>query len=62
MSYSLPKDRESVFYLNIFDIPTKLENKQDKNVLQLAIKSRIKLFYRPKELTTSPEEIYKNKL
>ena len=61
MSHSLPKDRESVFYLNVLDIPPKPENTQGKNVLQLAIKSRIKLFYRLKELTTSQEEIYKNK-
>ncbi|MGL4602842.1 MAG: fimbrial biogenesis chaperone, partial [Iodobacter sp.] len=44
----LPKDRESVFWLNILDIPSqpKASNKTD-NFLQMAFRSRIKLFYRP---------------
>jgi len=47
---ALPTDRESVFYLNVLDIPPTPENLSGKNVLQLAIKSRIKLFYRPANL------------
>ncbi|PRP69294.1 hypothetical protein BUE93_16000 [Chromobacterium amazonense] len=42
---TLPLDRESLFYLNIQEIPPKSEQ---ENVLQLAIKSRLKVFYRPK--------------
>ncbi len=41
---SLPKDRESLFYLNVREIPPKPDK---PNVLQLAMQSRIKLFYRP---------------
>lgn len=48
---NLPQDRESVFYLNILDIPPKPEHLQNVNTVQLAIKSRIKLFYRPDSLT-----------
>lgn len=59
ISHKLPKNRESVFYLNILDIPPYPENTQGKSVLQLAIKSRVKLFYRPKELTTPPADVYK---
>ncbi|MCP6536332.1 fimbria/pilus periplasmic chaperone, partial [Klebsiella pneumoniae] len=40
---ALPKDRESVFYFNLREIPPK-SNK--KNVLTLAMQSRLKVFYR----------------
>ncbi|EDW1731968.1 fimbria/pilus periplasmic chaperone [Salmonella enterica subsp. enterica] len=43
----LPQDRESVFYFNLREIPPK-SNKA--NVLQLALQTRVKLFYRPKAL------------
>jgi chaperone protein EcpD len=45
----LPTDRESVFWLNVLEIPPKPSGKQfvGKNYLQLAIRSRLKLFYRP---------------
>lgn len=43
----LPQDRESVFYLNIREIPPKLDK---PNQVQLAVQSRIKLFYRPEKL------------
>ncbi|MBV4414029.1 molecular chaperone [Enterobacteriaceae bacterium YMB-R22] len=41
---SLPTDRESIFYLNVREIPPKADK---PNVLQLAMQTRIKLFYRP---------------
>ncbi|WP_161805157.1 fimbrial biogenesis chaperone [Amantichitinum ursilacus] len=44
---ALPQDRESVFYLNVKEIPPKAET---ENVLQLAIRTRIKFFYRPAQL------------
>lgn len=40
----LPTDKETLFYLNIREIPPKSDQ---PNVLQLAMQSRIKLFYRP---------------
>lgn len=40
----LPADRESVFYLNIREIPPK---SQAVNSMQIALQSKIKLFYRP---------------
>ncbi|EKZ6372265.1 molecular chaperone [Klebsiella aerogenes] len=46
----LPGDEESVFYLNVLDIPPKPENMLNENTIQLAIKSRIKLFYRPESM------------
>ena len=44
---SLPKDRESVFYYNIREIPPKAE---EKNVMQFALQSRLKVFWRPKAI------------
>ncbi|MDC9616161.1 fimbria/pilus periplasmic chaperone [Xenorhabdus khoisanae] len=40
----LPQDRESLFYFNVREIPPRSEK---PNVLQLAVQTRIKLFYRP---------------
>lgn len=40
----LPKDRESVFYFNLREIPPKSTT---PNVLMLAMQSKLKLFYRP---------------
>lgn len=51
---SLNKTQESVFWLNVLDIPPKPDEKTGTNLpenfLQLAIRSRIKLFYRPASL------------
>ncbi|WP_225924151.1 fimbrial biogenesis chaperone [Pseudomonas khavaziana] len=43
----LPSDRESLFWLNIMEIPLK---SQDSNSVQFAIRQRLKLFYRPPAL------------
>lgn len=53
------KDRESVFYLNVLDIPPEPENMRGRSVMQLAIKSRIKFFFRPANLKISPAEMIK---
>ncbi|EFU0743480.1 fimbrial chaperone [Escherichia coli] len=45
---ALPSDRESLFWLNIQEIPPK--PKTDGNVLSVAINTQVKLFYRPKAL------------
>ena len=45
---TLPSDRESLFWLNIQEIPPK--PKDGENVLSVAINTRVKLFYRPKAL------------
>ncbi|MCU6669239.1 type 1 fimbria chaperone FimC [Enterobacteriaceae bacterium H4N4] len=53
----LPADRESLFFMNVKAIPSLSKSSQeDKNVLQLAILSRIKLFVRPSKLALPPEE------
>lgn len=43
----LPTDRESVFWLSVQEVPQK---SKDENILQIAVRQRIKLFYRPANL------------
>lgn len=47
----VPADRESVYWLNIKSIPPAPDSTEGQNILQLAIKTRIKLFYRPNGLS-----------
>ena len=49
----LPADRESVFYFNVREIPPK-SNKP--NTLQIALQTRIKLFWRPANIRLIPED------
>lgn len=51
----LPKDRESLFWLNVKAIPSMDKKRLSENTLQLAIVSRIKLIYRPQHLLLPPE-------
>lgn len=53
---SLPKDKESIFWVNVKTIPSLDKNQQKENTLQLAITSRIKLFYRPENLSIAPDQ------
>ncbi|WP_392562609.1 molecular chaperone [Orbus sturtevantii] len=57
---AIPTDRESLWWLNILDIPalSKKEGK-DENVLQLAIRSRFKFIYRPTGLGTPESAVEK---
>ncbi|MEX9840054.1 molecular chaperone [Providencia rettgeri] len=48
---------ESVFFLNVLDIPKTPESAKGKNAIQLATRSRIKIFYRPIGLNESPDEV-----
>ena len=52
VSQPLPADRESLFWLNVLEIPPKPTGQQaaGQNYLQFAIRSRLKLFYRPANL------------
>ncbi|HCM9274179.1 TPA: molecular chaperone [Enterobacter kobei] len=55
MAGALPQDKESLYWLNIKSIPSA---PRKDNTLQIAIKTRIKLIYRPAALKgTAPEEV-----
>lgn len=52
----LPADRESLFWLNVLEVPPKPSGPQadSQNYLQLALRSRLKFFYRPANLQGDP--------
>jgi chaperone protein EcpD len=52
----LPADRETLFWLNVLEVPPKPTGPQaeGQNLLQLALRSRLKLFYRPAGLQGDP--------
>ena len=52
---SVATDRESVFWMNVLDVPP-LPSAQVANHMQLAFRSRIKLFFRPAGLSGSPRQ------
>lgn len=52
----LAKDKESVFWLNVLEIPPKPQGSENLNTLQMAFRSRIKLFYRPTGLQGTASE------
>lgn len=57
---ALPENKESLFYMNVRTIPATAAEDDDKNVLRLIYKTRIKLFWRPKGLKGDPDETCKN--
>ena len=57
---TLPTDKESLFLLNVKAIPAKSAEQSNQNVLQIALKTTIKLFYRPAGLQGSLEDAVKN--
>lgn len=59
----LPQDRESLFFFNLREIPPASKK---SNVLQIALQTRVKLFYRPASLVMDSTEMrnspWQNKL
>lgn len=51
---ALPAGRESVFWLNVLEIPAKA--KSADNMLQMAFRTRIKVFFRPSGLQGTPTQ------
>ncbi|MBC3257919.1 fimbria/pilus periplasmic chaperone [Pseudomonas paralactis] len=51
---SLPQDRETVYYFNLREIPPRTDK---ANTLQIALQTRIKLFYRPQAIAPSQQEV-----
>lgn len=50
----LPQDRESIFWLNLLEVPPRPQNvdPNDSNYVQMAFRTRIKIFFRPQALNT----------
>lgn len=56
---NFPEDRESLFWFNALEVPPKPlaeDGARARNYMQLAFRTRIKLFYRPKSLPYSAIE------
>lgn len=47
---SAPKDRDSIYFLNIMSIPPTDSSVEGENKLQLAVRHRMRLIYRPKSI------------
>lgn len=56
----LPPDKESLFLINVKAIPAAPAEQRDQNVLQIALKTTIKLFYRPADLKGTLKEAVAN--
>lgn len=52
----LPKDRESVFWLNLYEIPPINGSSADTRRVTFAMNTQMKIFYRPKELVVTLDE------
>jgi len=52
----MPPDRESLYWLNVLEVPPK----EQGNALQFSLRSRIKLFYRPHGLPGSSADAYQS--
>lgn len=48
----LPKDRETLFYLNLLGVPPESDK---ENVVQIKLQTRIKMFYRPEVIAVKPQ-------
>lgn len=55
----LPQDRETLFYFNLREIPPRSDK---PNVMQIALQTKIKLYYRPAAIMTKPGEVWQDKL
>lgn len=60
---SLPKDRESIFWLNLYEIPPTTGSSPalaNEAKLLVAMNTQMKIFYRPKNLSQKPNQIQDN--
>jgi len=52
-----PPERESLYWLNVLEIPPTAQDAASRNLLQFAFRTRIKLFYRPAALQEDPAAV-----
>lgn len=55
----LPKEKESLFWINIYEIPPERKNITPDNSVLVTMNTQIKLFYRPSNLNTTPDKAIK---
>ena len=54
--HALPGDRESLFWLNTLEVPPVADDKHGSGALQIAFRTRVKLFWRPQALAENTLE------
>lgn len=54
-----PQDRESLFYFNLREIPPR---SKQANTLQIALQTKLKLFYRPDSIIPEPNSVWQNEM
>jgi chaperone protein EcpD len=54
LGQAMPKDRETLYWFNVLEIPPKSKDADAQNLLQLAFRTRIKMFFRPDGLKGDP--------
>ncbi|WP_445177489.1 fimbria/pilus periplasmic chaperone [Pseudomonas sp. McL0111] len=52
----LPTDKESLFWLNMLEVPPKAQGDEASSQLQLAFRTRLKVFFRPRNLPYDPTQ------
>ncbi|KGQ20724.1 Chaperone protein EcpD [Lysobacter dokdonensis DS-58] len=52
----LPEDRETLFWLNVLDVPPDPPATAEGSDMKIALQTRVKLFHRPKGLPGAPAE------
>ena len=58
LNANLPQNQESLYYLNVLDIPPNADNDAGKNKLKFALQNRIKLIYRPASVARVNKETF----
>lgn len=47
LGQAMPQDRETMYWFNVLEVPPKTKDTDSQNMLQLAFRTRIKMFFRP---------------
>lgn len=53
-------DSEKIYWINFLDIPPRSKENDNDNIMQFAIRTRIKLFYRPSEIDSLKKDFAKD--
>jgi chaperone protein EcpD len=54
----LPTDKETMFWFNVLEVPPRTSNQDGQNLLQFAIRTRIKFLFRPSGLPGSAADAF----
>ncbi|KUQ60161.1 molecular chaperone [Enterobacter bugandensis] len=54
LGQAMAKDRETMYWFNVLEVPPKAKEADSQNMLQLAFRTRIKMFFRPDGLKGDP--------